>query len=182
VLTFPTAGKTWVFDATTNLWHNRGYWDVATSTYKAYRAMWHCFAQGKHLVGDLLRGVIYEMKDDVYTDVGGVAIRRFRRGPHLAQEQLLVVHHFFQLDMDVGVGLNSGQGSDPQVMLRWSDDGGNTWSNEHWRSAGKRGQYRTRVLWNRLGSSRDRIYEVAMSDPVPWKLVDAFIRMTVGTS
>ena len=182
VLTFPTAGKTWVFDATTNLWHNRGYWDVATSTYKAYRAMWHCFAHGKHLVGDLLQGVIYEMKDDVYTDVGGVAIRRFRRGPHLAQEQLLVVHHFFQLDMDVGVGLNSGQGSDPQVMLRWSDDGGNTWSNEHWRSAGKRGQYRTRVLWNRLGSSRDRIYEVAMSDPVPWKLVDAFIRMTVGTS
>jgi len=182
VLTFPTANKTWVYDASTNMWHNRAYWDVPSASYKAYRAMFHAYTFGKHLVGDLLEGNIYEMRTDVYTDVDGVKIRRLRRGPHIAQEQLMIRHDFFQIDMEVGVGLKSGQGSDPQVMLRWSDDGGNTWSNEHWRSAGKIGKYKTRVFWTRMGSARDRVYEISMTDPVPWKLVDAFMRLQVGTS
>jgi hypothetical protein len=182
VLTFPTADKTWVFDTSTNLWHNRDYWDVDTATSKAYRGMWHAFAFGKHLVGDLLLGILYELKEDVYTDVGGAAIRRFRRGPHIAQEQLLITHSFFQLDMEVGVGLSTGQGSDPQVMLRWSNDGGWTWSNEHWQSAGKIGKYKTRVSWHRLGSARDRVYEIAVTDPVPWKFIDAHIELQVGSS
>lgn len=61
------------------------------------------------------------------------------------------------------------QGSDPQVMLRWSDDGGHTWSNEHWVSIGKIGQYHRRAIWRRLGMTqkiRDRVYEVSMTDPV----------------
>jgi len=56
---------------------------------------------------------------------------------------------------------------DPQVMLRWSDDGGHTWSNEHWRSMGKTGTYGTRVIWRRLGMTlklRDRVYEVSGTD------------------
>jgi hypothetical protein len=58
-------------------------------------------------------------------------------------------------------------GIDPQVMLRWSDDGGHTWSNSHWRSMGKTGAYGTRVLWRRLGMTlklRDRVYEVSGTD------------------
>jgi hypothetical protein len=79
------------------------------------------------------------------------------------------LHHGMQLDCETGVGLNTGQGSDPQVMLRWSDDGGHTWSNEHWRSMGKIGQYGHRVIWWRLGATtklRDRVYEVSGTDPV----------------
>lgn len=60
-------------------------------------------------------------------------------------------------------------GADPQVMLRWSDDGGHTWSYEHWASMGKIGEYYRRVLWRRLGMTqklRDRVYEIAGSDPV----------------
>jgi hypothetical protein len=56
---------------------------------------------------------------------------------------------------------------DPQVMLRWSDDGGHTWSNDHWRSMGKTGTYGTRVIWRRLGMTlklRDRVYEVSGTD------------------
>jgi hypothetical protein len=57
----------------------------------------------------------------------------------------------------------------PKVMLRWSDDGGHTWSNEHWRELGRQGQYGTRVIWRRLGMTmklRDRVYEVSGTDPV----------------
>jgi hypothetical protein len=61
------------------------------------------------------------------------------------------------------------QGADPQVMLRWSDDGGHTWSNEHWKSMGRIGRYGFRTIWRRLGATmkiRDRVYEVSGTDPV----------------
>jgi len=68
------------------------------------------------------------------------------------------------------------QGADPQVMLRFSDDGGHTWSNEHWKSMGKIGQYYKRVIWRRLGMTtklRDRVYEVSGTDPVKIAIMGA---------
>jgi Phage stabilisation protein len=59
-------------------------------------------------------------------------------------------------------------GYDPQVMLRWSDDGGHTWSNEHWSPIGKIGAYGHRTFWRRLGMTlklRDRVYELSGTDP-----------------
>jgi len=61
------------------------------------------------------------------------------------------------------------EGANPQVMLRWSDDGGHTWSSEHWKSMGKIGRYGFRTIWRRLGMTmkiRDRVYEVSGTDPV----------------
>jgi hypothetical protein len=84
--------------------------------------------------------------------------------------------HTLQLDCESGVGLNLGQGSDPQVMLRFSDDGGHTWSNEHWKSMGKIGEYYKRVMWRRLGMTtklRDRVYEVSGTDPVKIAIMGA---------
>jgi hypothetical protein len=68
------------------------------------------------------------------------------------------------------------EGADPEVMLRWSDDGGHTWSNEHWASMGRIGQYGRRVFWRRLGMTlklRDRVYEVSGTDPVKIAIVGA---------
>jgi len=68
------------------------------------------------------------------------------------------------------------QGVNPEVMLRWSDDGGHTWSNEHWASMGRIGQYGRRVFWRRLGMTmklRDRVYEVSGTDPVKIAIVGA---------
>jgi hypothetical protein len=84
--------------------------------------------------------------------------------------------HSLQLDCESGTGLNDGQGSDPEVMLRFSDDGGHTWSNEHWSKMGKIGQYFKRVFWRRLGMTlklRDRVYEVSGTDPVKMVIVGA---------
>jgi hypothetical protein len=61
-------------------------------------------------------------------------------------------------------------------MLRWSDDGGHTWSNEHWKSMGQIGQYGKRVIWRRLGMTtkiRDRVYEVSGTDPVKIAIMGA---------
>jgi hypothetical protein len=68
------------------------------------------------------------------------------------------------------------QGADPKVMLRWSDDAGHTWSNEHWSPVGKIGAYYHRVFWRRLGMTlklRDRVYEVSGTDPVKTVIMGA---------
>ena len=78
------------------------------------------------------------------------------------------------------MGLVTGQGSDPQAMMRFSDDGGETWSNQQTRSFGKIGERSKRVKWNRLGVSRGRVYEVAISDPVKVSMVDAYLEVSQG--
>jgi hypothetical protein len=62
-----------------------------------------------------------------------------------------VRHKSLQIDFETGVGVYTGQGSDPQAMLRWSDDGGRTWSNTHTKTIGAIGNYKTRVKFDRLG-------------------------------
>jgi hypothetical protein len=67
-------------------------------------------------------------------------------------------------------------GYDPEVMLRWSDDGGHTWSNEHWSPVGKIGAYGHRTFWRRLGMTlklRDRVYELSGTDPVKITIMGA---------
>jgi hypothetical protein len=89
--------------------------------------------------------------------------------------------------METGVGLDgSVQGSDPQIMLRFSKDGGHTWSSEMWAGMGKKiggiGDFKKRVIWNRLGSFRDCVFEVKVTDPVDLTMYDAEIEITVGAS
>lgn len=67
-------------------------------------------------------------------------------------------------------------GSDPRVMLRLSNDGGKTWITEPWRAAGKVGEFYRRVRWNRLGSARRRVFEVSVTDPIPWRITAAYLK------
>ncbi|MCX5920345.1 MAG: packaged DNA stabilization protein [Candidatus Melainabacteria bacterium] len=67
-------------------------------------------------------------------------------------------------------------GYEPEAMLRWSDDGGHTWSNEHWSPLGRIGAYGHRTFWRRLGMTlklRDRVYELSMTDPVKVAIMGA---------
>jgi len=75
-------------------------------------------------------------------------------------------------------------GYNPQAMLRWSDDGGHTWSNEHWKSMGRIGRFGHRTIWRRLGATmkiRDRVYEVSGTDPVRIYIMGAELAIS-GTS
>jgi hypothetical protein len=67
--------------------------------------------------------------------------------------------------------------NNPQAMLRWSNDGGSTWSNEHWTSVGQLGKYTNRAIWRRLGTARDRIFEVSVSDPVNFVIISANLKV-----
>jgi hypothetical protein len=109
-------------------------------------------------------------------------IRRLRRAPHVAHENTRVFYRKFELDLERGVGLATGQGSDPQVMFRLSRDGGHSWSEPLLLSAGALGAYTQRAIARRLGHARDAVFEVTVSDPVAWSLVQAWLDLEAGTS
>ena len=70
--------------------------------------------------------------------------------------------------------------TNPKAMLRWSNDGGSTWSKEYWVSIGQLGRFKNRAIWRRLGMARDRVFEVAVSDPVNAVIVSANLKSSVG--
>ena len=176
VLTFPTANKTWVYDAATQAWHERAGFSAGEFT--RHRSNCQVFFNDEVIVGDYENANIYAFDLDVYSDNGAIQkwLRSWRALPTGQNNLKRTAQHSLQLDVESGVGLNLGQGSDPQVMLRWSDDGGHTWSSEHWVSIGKIGEYGRRVIWRRLGMTqkiRDRVYEVSMTDPVKIAIMGA---------
>lgn len=176
VLTFPTAGATWVYDVATQNWHERAGFNNGALT--RHRSNCQAFFNGLQIVGDYLNGNIYKFDLTVYADNGSTQkwLRSWRAMPPDVNNLKREAHHSLQLDCETGTGLITGQGSDPQVMLRWSDDGGHTWSNEHWTSMGKIGEYGRRAIWRRLGMTtkiRDRVYEVSGTDPVKIAIVGA---------
>jgi hypothetical protein len=176
VLNFPTANTTWVFDVSTGVWHERAGWENNQFT----RHLGQCqmnFAN-EIVIGDYVTGILYAYDMNVYSEAGLVQkwLRSWRALPTGQNDLRRTAQHSLQLDCESGVGLSTGQGSDPQVMLRWSDDGGHTWSSEHWKSMGQTGQYGKRVIWRRLGMTqklRDRVYEISGTDPVKIAIMGA---------
>ena len=176
VLSFPSANATWVYDVATQAWHERaGFNDGA---FTRQRASMQMFFSDETIVGDYQNGKLYAYDLTLYADDDQTQrwLRSWRALPPGQNNLTRVANHTLQLDCESGVGLNSGQGSDPQVMLRFSDDGGHTWSRERWSSMGAIGEYGKRVFWRRLGMTlkiRDRVYEISGTDPVPIYIMGA---------
>lgn len=180
MLTFPSADVTWCFDLATQLWHKRAWRDSANVLHR-HRA--NCLATFNEqvIVGDYENGSIYAFSQSTYTD-NGDAIPCIRRCPHLTDDLRQVFYHQLQIQFQPGVGLQTGQGSNPQAMLRWSDDGGSTYGNYHVAGIGKAGNYKNRAQWQRLGSARDRIFEVTVTDPVYRVVVSANLNASPGVT
>ena len=149
---------------------------------EALHTLYGAAAFGKWLVSDRTSGLIYEQKVGFTTDVEDRLIRRVRQTPHLSAEEANLFYSRFELDLEAGVGLMSGQGVRPKVMLQWSNDHGHTWSNEQWIECGPLGQFAWRAIWRRMGRARDMVFRVVISDPIPVTLVDATVEVSRGTS
>lgn len=177
VLTFPTEGVTWVYDAATQMWHERGELnDTEDGTYEFSRWRANCLAYFSDSIwaGDFENGKLYQLDLDTYTDNGG-SIVRMRRSPHVRIGSMnRLFHKSLKLTLETGVNgvTPTIPASDPQIMLRWSNDGGYTWGNELWRSLGATGQYGKRIEWLRLGMARSRVYEIRISDAARVSILD----------
>ena len=184
MLTFPSAqnrsggiGTTWVYDSSTDMWHQR-------LAYEPYAGVWYrhrsnCFMnfQNQRLVGDFQNGSIYRMDRSIYTDNGWPLVAH-RRTPHIwdggARERVFMAS--LQIELKPGVGSANGSGIDPQAVLTISRDGGTTFGQEIKRSMGKIGRYMNRVIWRRLGFSRDAVIDLKVYDPVNRDIVGAALK------
>ena len=207
VISFPGLDLTWAYDIASGMWH-KWLWVDSNNIFHRHRGNCHSHFNNMNLVGDWENGQIYMLDPNTYTDDGG-EIRRVRRAPHLVTDFQRQYFSELQILFQPGVGLSgnitgstsptngvagvgvaglaiAGQanfatlGADPQAMLRWSNDGGSTWSNEHWTSIGVQGRYKNRAIWRRLGQSRDRIFEVVVTDPIKAVIVAANLKAEAG--
>jgi hypothetical protein len=166
-INFPTAARSFLYDSLTGIWcevqtgvapQDRHYGNLGISF------------NAQNYIADSSTGNIYQLSSTAYTD-NGTAIKRQVATRHVSMggEEFGVAELW--LDMETGVGLQTGQGSDPQIVLKVSRDGGRTFGPEKWTSAGAVGLYRTRAIWRRLGSGRDFVFQWTMTDPVKFTVM-----------
>lgn len=174
VLILPTADVTWVYDFTTEMWHQRASFDTATGLFHRQRVNGVLYLGALMIAGDYQSGQIYWQTRTVYSDDANPLVS-VRRCAHLwdRNNRFRIRHTRLEVEFIPGIGLLTGQGSDPQASLKWSDDGGITWGNEHFASLGQTGNSKNRCIWRQLGLARDRVYEVRVSDPVCRDVVGA---------
>lgn len=151
---------TFCYDMATGAWHERRSDQRGNYRIGCAEVIW-----GKTIMADNADGRLYSPNLDSQTE-DGEQIRIVIRLPSLEASRARVTMYSFEAYFESGVGLNDGQGSDPQIMMRYSDDGGRLWSNEMWRPLGKIGEYRNRSVWRSLGQFRQRDIELTITDPV----------------
>ncbi len=181
VLVFPQANATWAYDITSSalgrmpMWHKRASFNAMTGILNRHLSNAFAFFNGKCVVGDYLSGQLLALNPQTNLDSNGKdnVTRKWLRswralpqtpgsGPGARQP---VKFSSLTVDMETGIDTSGGFGA-INHMLRWSDDGGNTWSSQRQSPAYRVGQTAARVKFNRLGSTRrnsglDRLFELS---------------------
>lgn len=160
-LNFPSEGKSWLYDGSTNLWTR-----LESGLFGGrHRAEIRTDFINKPRVTDYENGNVYTLDAETYTDNGAAIPRQLvSRAIHDGGKRFSIP--MLQIVFEAGVGLISGQGSDPQAMLQVSKDGGKTWGAERWTSFGRIGEYLTRAVWRRFGAAYSFVFKVRVTDPV----------------
>lgn len=179
---FPTANKTWVYDFTTSQWFQKGFWNQTTASYSAHHSTSHMFDGNTHFVGDWATGNVYEMSTSIYDDFGFPLVWE-RAGPNISASNKWIYYDEIEFDLQKGLGPTppledgNGQPRDPQVMLSWVDDLSKQ-SNIYILNCGQVGNTKLRVRKTMLGRARMRQFILRGSDPIPWRLCDAWLEAT----
>jgi hypothetical protein len=161
VFSFPEG--TYVYDATTQEWHERqsygyDYWIAGRD---------HTQAFGLEIVGDATSNRIGYLSSACYDEWGSIQRMEWTYQPVLPDSRNPSFHDRLDIIAESGVGLTTGQGSAPEMMLDYSDDGGKTWLSMPNKTIGAIGDYQHSISWARLGSSRKpRVFRAAVTDPV----------------
>ena len=203
VLTNPTDDWTLVYDVSTQMWHERSSFDEGTSV-KRHISNTYAYHAGEHYIGAYNQPIISKMSSNYYTD-NGVSIYSIRTAQHIFDPNELNPVFISRLDIDAetGVGSNTSvtllvnhladgtwvangaitaggienSAQNPQAYLSWSNDGGHTYSTEYPCALGAENAYTARLVWRRLGYSRNRVFKLRISDPVKKNIINAYARV-----
>lgn len=163
-LTFPTAGRSFLYDASTGIWGETQ--TGLTAKYSArHTANLTTYFNGNAVASDYATGALYYFDDATYTD-NGVTIPREIISRHASNDFNVFTIDEAYLDMDTGQGLLAGQGVQPVITIECSKDNGHTYSTPRTLQVGAMGKYKTRVVTRRFGSARDFVFRIRMTDPI----------------
>lgn len=180
VMQFPAGNKTLVYDTVTNAWHERTKLNAQSGLYVRWDGMYATTNFGKCIVGDASTSELYDLDPLYYLNDNPLAtgynyIRCVKTTPIGFQVGKRVRYNWAQIICNQGTGLATntvaGVGVDPTVQLAWSNDSGVTYSNERPAPIGRQGEYLKRSIVLSCGMSRNRVWRIAMTDPVPFILV-----------
>lgn len=181
VLNIPSIPRTYVYDVSTGLWHERVSWDMFGHSLGMWRSTTHAVAYNQDFFGDQFSGNIGVLDPTIFTEYGNIMQAQVV-SPPVHNNARRVFHQRLEVIMRVGEGVAVGQGSAPLVMMDYSDDGGYTFSTQRTASLGRAGEYGDRVYWTRLGQSRQRVYRLTISDPVPRTIISAYAELKAGVN
>lgn len=169
-INFPSEDVSWLYDAQSKAWSK------VESSGGRHRGEIQASYLNQPYVSDYENGKIYRLDENVYTDDGDPIAREF-----ISRHQSTGDFSRFGqiwIEMEAGVGLVSGLGSNPKMMMRISRDGGHTYGGETVREIGKIGEYRRRAVWNGVGRARDWLYKFRIVEPVKTVFVAAWGRVS----
>lgn len=173
-LTDSITGKTWSIDISTGNWFQRQSYNnnaVFKPAQDIYVASWHVYIAGLHLIGDYYSGKIFKQSNSVYTE-NGTTITRIITSPMITDNGNFMSFYTTEIEVERSQGLESGQGSNPQIVYQYSKDRNQTWSNEIWRSASVLGQTKSRIRIGSSGGGRSMTHRFTFSDPIYWAVYD----------
>jgi len=185
-ITFPTGNRTFIVNETLGA---NGWFDLSGSVNNPleaskYQGQTVINAYGKNLVADDSNGNVYELDFNTFTNnndpLQRVRVTQSVNGDLLGAKGKRIQMSCLKLIMETGQGLISGQGDNPQIMVEYSDDGGNTWGAGSWPRVGRLGEFTLQVEWFDLGSFYDRIFRISTTDPVNYSIYSATIDLRLA--
>ena len=170
VLNVPGLDTTWCYEVSSGIWDERGEW--VDGAWAPWRATCHALAFGQHVVGDAA-GNLYRLDPLVSSNAGDPLVRDWI-SPHDAAPGLEVQRFgSFEVVGDVGLGL--ADTTSPNMLLRWSNDGGQTWGDWSELPLGAAGEVAKHIRATQLGSARDRVWNFRVTDDVRCNVVAALV-------
>lgn len=174
-ISFPTAKRTWVYDYTTKVWHERSYYDSYAVEAQHHLGQFYAQSGTLQLMAGVRNGKVYISSEDYYTD-NSDPIFRTRITPIQYDTDQFRSVGVDRLELRVGISTHSIE--DPQITMRYSHDGGHSWSHYMSRSLGNVGEYAKSITWNRLGIGREWLFEFTVSENMAFSIIDGMVQVS----
>ncbi len=166
VLTFPSDEKTLAYDFLLDNWYEWGKWSDAHAEYNRWPGNCSCLAEawGTTLIGDKTTSKIYKLEPGTYQDDGGTLRTMIQTAPFdwgTVSRRKRCNGLYFRFK-----GKNVIAGTTYQIMVKWRDDGADSWTGERLVNIHKDAGNIMRAETTRLGMYYTRQWEFSITDNV----------------
>ena len=163
--------STLIYNIKAGAWETRELLDGT-----AWRIGGHGILGNTNIGGSRLQGQTFELSLTSYTDAGQEMIRRRRTQVYHVNNMLM---DWWSIVLDLSTATTPLLTADPEIKLRYSDDHGQTFSDWLFEPLGRIGETMHRVVFWKLGISRNRIFEIECSEDLPLTVVAAYAEVEV---